>query len=297
LISCAWLLAICGSPVAGHERPDSLAIASPTDKCSKRGEGLVIADFSLDGKVAVVTGAAVGGIGEAYASALAEAGAAVVCADVNEAGAKGVADAIVGSGRKAIAVAVDITDEASVQEMVRRSVGEFGGVDILVNNAALMAQIAVEVPTIGFTPEMWDRAFAVNVKGAWHCSRACAPEMVKRGGGSIINQSSIGALPAESVYGITKLAMIGLTTALARDLGRSNINVNCIAPGLTQSVAGKMLTPDDGMYAQMMKARAALRSKGQPEELCGALLLFASPAGRWITGQVLAVDGGITMFP
>ncbi len=255
----------------------------------------MIADFTLDGKVAVVTGAAVGGIGAAYATALAEAGAAVVCADVNEAGAKGVAEAILASGGRAVHVGVDITDDASVAGMVHRAVAELGGVDILVNNAALMAQISVQGSTLGFPPDLWDRAFAVNVKGAWNCARACVPEMRRRGGGSIVNQASIGALPAESVYGITKLAMIGLTTTLARELGRDSINVNCIAPGLTQSEAGKALTPDDGMYAQAMEARAAMRSKGTPEELCGALLLFVSPAGRWITGQVLVVDGGIVL--
>jgi NAD(P)-dependent dehydrogenase (short-subunit alcohol dehydrogenase family) len=149
--------------------------------------------------------------------------------------------------------------------------------------------------TLGFPPDLWDLAFSVNVKGAWNCARAVVPEMIKRGGGSIVNQSSIGALPAESVYGITKVAMIGLTTTLARELGPANINVNCIAPGLTQSVAGKALTGDDSPYYQMMKTRAALRARGEPTELCGALLLFVSPAGRWISGQVMVVDGGIVL--
>jgi NAD(P)-dependent dehydrogenase (short-subunit alcohol dehydrogenase family) len=255
----------------------------------------MIVDFSLNGKIAVVTGAALGGIGEAYARALAEAGAAVVCADVNESGAKGVADAILSDGGHAIAVGVDITDDGSVSTMVQRAVSELGGVDILVNNAALMAQLTGGGSTLQFAPEMWDQAFNVNVKGAWNCARAVVPEMVKRGGGSIVNQSSIGALPAESVYGITKLAMIGLTTALARELGPSRINVNCIAPGLTQSVAGRSLTGDDSPYYQMMKTRAALQVRGEPAELCGALLLFVSPAGRWITGQVMVVDGGIVL--
>jgi NAD(P)-dependent dehydrogenase (short-subunit alcohol dehydrogenase family) len=257
----------------------------------------LIVDFSLAGKVAIVTGAAVGGIGEAYASALAEAGAAVVCADVNEAGAKGVADAIVASGGQASAVAVDIADEISVGAMVAEAARTYGGVDILVNNAALMAQIVAAGPTISYPTELWDQAFAVNVKGSWNCARAVVPEMSKRGGGSVVNQASIGALPAESVYGITKLAVIGLTTTLARELGPANINVNCIAPGLTQSEAGKMLTPEGSPYVEMMKARAALRATGEPRELCGALLLFVSPAGRWITGQVMVVDGGITLRP
>jgi len=255
----------------------------------------MIVDFSLTEKVAVVTGAAVGGIGEAYANALAEAGAAVVCADVNEAGAKGVADGILGAGGQAIAVGVDITDDASVQAMVQRAVNELGGVDILVNNAALMAQLVGGGSALEYPPDLWDLAFAVNVKGSWNCARAVVPHMIQRGGGSIVNQSSIGALPAESVYGITKLAQIGLTTTLARELGPSNINVNCIAPGLTQSEAGKALTPDDSPYTQMMQMRVAMRLKGQPSELCGALLLFVSPAGRWITGQVMVVDGGIVL--
>ena len=219
----------------------------------------------LDGKVAIVTGAAAGGIGEAYATALSEAGAAVVCADINEAGAKEVADSLPGT---AIAVGVDITDDESVQAMVQRAVGELGGVDILVNNAALMAQLATGgLSTLGFPPDMWNQAFAVNVTGAWNVARAAVPEMIKRGGGSIVNQSSIGAMPAESVYGITKLAMIGLTTTLARELGPSNINVNCIAPGLTQSVAGKMLTPDDSPYVQAMQSPCRDARQGRPERI------------------------------
>jgi len=258
-------------------------------------------DFSLDGKVAVVTGAAVGGIGEAYAHALAGAGAAVVCADIDESRARAVADAIVASGGQAIALEVDIESEASVDAMAQRAVGELGGIDILVNNAALMVELVTaslrpEGPTtLDFPSDLWDRAFAVNVKGSWNCARAVVPSMRERGGGRIVNQSSIGALPAESVYGITKLAVIGLTTSLARELGPSNITVNCIAPGLTQSEAGKMLTPQGSAYRDMMEQRAALRATGDPSELCGALLLLVSPAGSWITGQVLVVDGGICL--
>jgi len=252
-------------------------------------------DFSLDGKVAIVTGAAVGGIGEAYARALAEAGAAVACVDVNEAGASGVAEAITGDGGTAIAIGADITDDTSVKGAVDRTVAELGGVDILVNNAALMAALVAVGGVIDYPREMWDTAFAVNVTGAWNCARAVVPHMQARGAGSIVNQSSIGALPAESVNGITTVAMIGLTTSLARELGPMNINVNCIAPGLTQSVAGASLTPEGSPYLEMMKTRAALKVTGEPSELCGALLLFVSPAGHWITGQVMVIDGGIVL--
>ena len=254
-------------------------------------------DFSLGAKVAIVTGAATGGIGEAYAKALAEAGAAVVCGDVNVAGSKGVADDIVAAGGRAVGLGVDITDEGSVAAMVPHGRGgvRWGGHPREQRGAhGIPGLVRVDPPT---TREMWEQAFAVNVTGAWNCARAAVPEMIKRGGGSIVNQSSIGAFPAESVYGITKVAMIGLTTTLARELGPSGINVNAIAPGLTQSTAGKALTGDDSPYYQMMKTRAALSShvRGEPSELCGALLLFVSPAGSWITGQVMVVDGGIVL--
>jgi NAD(P)-dependent dehydrogenase (short-subunit alcohol dehydrogenase family) len=251
-------------------------------------------DFSLEGKVAIVTGAAAGGIGETYATVLADAGAAVVCADIDDARAAVVAKGITEAGGRAIAVAVDIADDASVPALVERTADEFGGVDILVNNAALMEQISA-YPAMQFSRELWDRAFAVNVTGAWNCARAVVPSMTERGGGRIVNQSSAGAFPAESVYGITKLALVGLTTTLARELGPFNITVNCIAPGLVRSDAGLRLTPEDSPYVEMVNARAALRARGDRAELGGALLLLASPAGSWITGQVLNVDGGLVL--
>jgi NAD(P)-dependent dehydrogenase (short-subunit alcohol dehydrogenase family) len=253
-------------------------------------------DWSLDGKVAIVTGASQGGIGEAYADALAGAGASVVCADINSEGARAVADRIGDEGGKALAVTVDIADEESVQRMVDEATSQFGGVDVLVNNAALMVQI-VGAPAMDYAREDWDRAFSVNLTGAWQCAKAVAPSMRERGGGRIVNQASAGAFPAETVYGITKVALIGLTTTLARELGPSNITVNCIAPGPTSSDAGKLLTPEGSVYREMVEQRAALRGVGEPSELCGALLLFCSPAGGWISGQVLNIDGGFVMRP
>jgi NAD(P)-dependent dehydrogenase (short-subunit alcohol dehydrogenase family) len=144
-------------------------------------------------------------------------------------------------------VAVDIADERSVHAMVDEAVGRFGGVDILVNNAALMGQIVAN-PALQYTREEWERAFSVNLTGAWQCSQAVVPSMQERGGGRIVNQSSSGAFPAETVYGITKIALVGLTTTLARGLGPLNITVNCIAPGINTSEAGKMLTPPRGRH-------------------------------------------------
>jgi NAD(P)-dependent dehydrogenase (short-subunit alcohol dehydrogenase family) len=143
----------------------------------------------------------------------------------------------------------------------------------------------------------WNRLMAVNVTGALNCAQAIAPLMAARGGGKIVNQLSGGAFPAGSLYGISKLALLGLTTTLARELGPSKINVNAIAPGNTMSDAGKMLTPDGSPFVKLLEATVAMRVRGQPDELVGPLLLLCSSAGDWITGQTLHVDGGWVLRP
>jgi NAD(P)-dependent dehydrogenase (short-subunit alcohol dehydrogenase family) len=252
--------------------------------------------FRLDGKVAIVTGAGGRGnsIGRAYALGLANAGASVVVADLNGDGAKKVADEITGAGGKAVAVQVDITDRGSVAAMVEATKKAFGGVDILVNNAALMVEI-VATPTIQISAEDFNRALSVNLHGALNCAQAVAPLMAERGGGRIVNQLSAGAFPAQGVYGITKIALLGLTTALATELGSQNITVNAIAPGMTKSDAGNSLTPDDSPLVKMIAARAPIHLRGEPDELVGPLLLLVSDAGSWMTGQTLNVDGGWVM--
>lgn len=249
--------------------------------------------FRLDGKVAIVTGAGGRGnsIGRAYAQGLAAAGAAVVVADLNRAGAEAIAAEIDNAGGRALVVEVDITDRAQVQSMVEQADRAFGGVDILVNNAALMVEV-VQTPAIQITTEGWNRVMAVNVTGALHCAQAVAPSMRSRGSGKIVNQLSAGAFPAFSVYGVSKIALLGLTHTLARELGPDRINVNAIAPGMTMSEAGQSLTPEDSPLVKAMESRVAMRLRGQPDELVGALLLLCSPAGDWITGQTINVDGG-----
>jgi NAD(P)-dependent dehydrogenase (short-subunit alcohol dehydrogenase family) len=258
----------------------------------------LIEQFQLDRKVAVVTGAGGrgNGIGRTYALGLAKAGASVVVADINAEGAQSVAAEIVSAGGQAIGLGVDITKPDSVRNMAAVARDTFGGVDILVNNAALMAELghlqAVDIP-----PDQWNRIMDVNVTGALNCAQAIVPLMRKRGGGKIVNQVSGGAFPAISVYGISKLALLGLTTTLARQLGREKINVNAIAPGNTMSEAGKLLTPDESPFVKLLEATVAMRVRGQPDELVGALLLLCSSAGDWITGQVLHVDGGWVLRP
>lgn len=255
-------------------------------------------DFKLDGKVAIVTGAGArqNSIGEHYAKGLAAAGAAVVVADLDGAGAERVAGEIASAGGRAKGVRVDITDPASAAAMVEAARSAFGGVDILVNNAALMIDMdhssATRMPI-----ETWNRIMAVNVTGALICAQAAVPLMRERGGGKIVNQTSAGAFPATSVYGVSKLSLVALTTALAFELGRDNINVNAIAPGMTASGAGSMMTPDGSPLPEMLKMITAMRPRGAPDELVGALMLLCSPAGAWITGQVLHVDGGWIVRP
>jgi NAD(P)-dependent dehydrogenase (short-subunit alcohol dehydrogenase family) len=255
-------------------------------------------EFRLDGKVAVVTGAGGRGnsIGRAYALGLADAGAAIVVADLNEDGAKAVADEIEGTGGKAIPVGVDVSDEASTKKMAEAAIAEFGGVDILVNNAALMVDISYD-DTETIALEDWNKAFAVNLNGALLCSRAVVPSMRERGGGRIVNQTSGGAFPAIGLYGITKLALVGLTTTLAKQFGKDNITCNAIAPGNVTSDAGKMLVPDDSPFIQFLEMTCATKPRGAPDELVGTLLLLCSPAGQWITGQTIHVDGGWIMRP
>jgi len=254
--------------------------------------------FLLEGKVAVVTGA--GGrsnsIGRAYAAGLAKAGAAVVVADLNGEGAKTVADEITRDGGEAIAVQVDITDPKSVDAMAKAARDAFGGVDVLVNNAALMVELMRD-PAIEISLENWNKAIAVNATGALNCSHALAPIMAERGGGKIVNQVSAGAYPAESVYGITKIALVGLTTTLAKELGPKNINVNAIAPGSTMSGAGMSISPPDSPRVKALHDRVYLRARAHPDELVGPLLLLCSSAGDWMTGQVLHVDGGWIVRP
>jgi NAD(P)-dependent dehydrogenase (short-subunit alcohol dehydrogenase family) len=257
-----------------------------------------IDQYRLDGKVAVVTGAGGRGnsIGRAYALGLAGAGAAVVVADLNGEGAARVAAEIKDAGGQAISAQVDITEPQAVQAMAKAAADAFGGVDILVNNAALMIELSNQL--VVDTPlEEWNRLMAVNVTGAINCVQALVPQMRARGGGKIVNQVSGGAFPAQSLYGVSKLALLGLTTTLARQHGRDKINVNAIAPGNVTSEAGMAMTPDDSPFIKMLQATVAMRVRGAPDDLVGALLLLCSPAGDWITGQTLHVDGGWVLRP
>ncbi len=248
-------------------------------------------DFSLNGKVAVVTGAGAGGIGEAYARALGQAGASVAIADINGEAVAETGRRLSALGLKVLTVETDIASPDSVKAMAAAVEKEFGGIDILVNNAAIMAGIP-RTPLVEFDLEWWDRVMRVNVRGALVCAQACVPSMVARGGGKIVNQVSMGAFYNWGLYGISKLALVGLTYGLAKELGKQNINVNAIAPGVISSAAGLSLVPPGSPFMASREATTAMNPLGTPDDLCGALLYLVSPAGKYMTGQCLNVDGG-----
>ena len=250
--------------------------------------------FRLDGKVAIVTGGG-GSIGGVYGRALAEAGASVVLADLLGDAAEAAAAALVSDGLSASGVAVDITDVGSTEAMAQHAVSTFGGVDILVNNAALMKEIPFG-DLLELTPEWFDRVMRVNVLGAVLCARAVRASMVERGGGRIVNQVSAGAfMPAGGIYGMSKLALVSATTTLAWSLGPLGINVNAIAPGLVDNEPGMLSLPADDPGRAAIAAGVPGKKQAPPTDLVGALLLLVSPAGDWINGQVLSVDGGWVM--
>ncbi len=242
-------------------------------------------DFS--GKVSIVTGSA-GGIGEAYARALADAGASVVIADIDEAKAAAVAASIVDGGGSAIAVRVDVSDEASTQAMAAATVDAFGGIDHLVNNAAIYGDMKID----GLLSIDWDyyrRFMAVNMDGALLCTRACRDELVKRKG-SIVNQSSTAAWVYAGFYGLAKVGVNGLTQQLAQELGWAKVRVNAIAPGPIDTDATRNVVPAEMVDA--IVAGLAIKRRGTPDDLVGTCLFLLSDESRWMTGQIIAVDGG-----
>ena len=240
------------------------------------------------GKVGIVTGAG-GGIGQAYAEALAGEGAAVVVADINLDGAEKVARGIIADGGTAIAVGVDVSDPDSARAMADRTLAEFGGIDYLVNNAAIFGGMKLDfLLTVDW--DYYKKFMGVNLDGALACTRAVYKKMAKRGGGAIINQSSTAAWLYANYYGLAKVGINGLTQQLARELGGMNIRINAIAPGPIDTEANRTTTPQE-MVADIVKA-IPLSRMGQPEDLVGMCLFLLSDQARWITGQIFNVDGG-----
>lgn len=249
----------------------------------------------LDGRVAIVTGAAQG-IGAAFARAMAGEGARVAIADLDSGAA--IVDELKAGGAEAIDVPTDVADEDSCKAMVARTVEAFGGLDIIVNNAAVFTTVDRK-PFDEITVAEWDRVLAVNTKGVWLCCKAAVPEMRKRKHGKIISICTgriFKGSPFFLHYDASKAAVLGITRSLARELGDDNICVNAIAPGSTMSENVLKRTNWMGGGPERTRGTRAIKQDEKPEDLVGACLYLASADSDFVTGQTIVVDGGSAMW-
>jgi 3-oxoacyl-[acyl-carrier protein] reductase len=240
--------------------------------------------------VAVITGAAQG-LGRVFAQSLAAAGHRVVVADLDGDRAAGVADEI---GSAALAVQVDVADAVSVEAMRERVVDELVRCDVLINNAAVFSTLQMR-PFDEIPLDEWDRVLSVNVTGAFLCCRAFAPVLRRQGSGTIINISSATVhegRPHYAHYVTSKAALIGLTRALARELGEHGITVNAVAPGPTETEVPRATVTQAQVPAIL--ARQSLKRRERPEDVAGVVAFLAGPGSNFMTGQTLLVDGGAT---
>lgn len=247
--------------------------------------------YDLSGQVALTQGA-VGALGSAMVRGLAQAGAHVVVADVDEPGAQKLAAEARAAGVRALAVKADVTDAAQVQALVDRGAAEFGRIDILLNCAGNIRRR----PTVEMTPEEWDNVMEVNLRSAWLCSRAVAPVMMRQKKGCIVNMSSNAGLhgygSGYSAYGPAKAGIHLLTKNLAVEWGRQGIRVNALVPGFTNTAfnADILANPD---FAKALLDRIPLGSYLPPEGMVGPFLFLCSDAAAYVTGHMLHVDLGL----
>lgn len=244
----------------------------------------------LKGKVAVVTGGAQG-IGKEYSLGIAREGAAVVIADVDDTNGGKTVQEIVDAGGKALFVHTDVGSRPEIESMVRTTTEQFGSLDVLVNNAAILEPEPVDK----ITEEMWDKQMAVNGKGTLFCAQAAAGVMKKQKKGKIVNISSIGALAAQPglcAYHSTKAVVLTITRSFALELMDWNIQVNAVVPGTTNTgMAARAM--EDPAFKEKVVDPIPMGRLGNPKELLGAVLYFATDDSNYCTGQTLIVDGGV----
>jgi NAD(P)-dependent dehydrogenase (short-subunit alcohol dehydrogenase family) len=249
--------------------------------------------FDVAGKVALITGSS-RGIGRAIAERMAEMGAKVVISSRKADACEDVANAIRAKGGKAIAHAASISDRGALQGLVDRTIDEWGRIDVLVCNAAVNPYFG---PLLNITDDAFDKIMASNVRSnIWLCQMVI-PQMAERREGSVIVISSIAGLKGNTTlgaYGISKAADFQLVRNLAVEYGPSNIRVNAIAPAIIRTDFARRLWEDPEIYARAIKAYP-LRRIGEPDEIAGAAIFLASRAGAFMTGQVLTIDGGMTI--
>jgi NAD(P)-dependent dehydrogenase (short-subunit alcohol dehydrogenase family) len=256
--------------------------------------------MELSDQVAIVTGAGQG-IGKAAAVALAKAGANVVAADINGASVKQAAAAIAATGRRALAIQADVGSIQDIDRMVTEAVATFGRIDILVNNAGVTRRAHI----MDLTEEDWDRIFRVNAKGVFFCLQRVAREMIRRRSGRIINIASIAgkgfAGTSNAIYAASKGAVISLTKTAAQQLGRHDINVNAVCPGIVRTAIYadmvRVMAEKEGVSIEEIERRGVqsvpLQRSNEPEDIAAMIVFLASPGARNITGQSFNVDGGL----
>jgi len=250
--------------------------------------------FSVADKVVIVTGGGTG-IGKVYSQRLAESGAKVVLADIAAKECDEVAAAIRDAGGQALSVPTDVTDPERVQHMADAAAAEFGGIDGLINNASMMS-VLDRGDWFKIDPDRWDAVMAVNLKGLFLCSRAVYPYMQKRGGGRIVNISSSriwGGNPNRLDYTTSKAGVVGLTRALAREVGADNIGVNAVTPGFTLSET--QVSSSSSNYVTGRGDGKCFNRDQFPDDLVGTVMFLLSDASGFMTGQTLNVDGGQSM--
>ena len=249
--------------------------------------------FDLTGKVAIVTGAS-RGIGLAIAERYAEAGARVVISSRKQDALDGVGEDMLAKGYDVLAKAAHNGDQDALKALVAATVDKYGGVDILVNNAATNPHFG---PMLDGEDSMWQKTIDVNIMGNVWLTRACVESMRERGGGKIVNIASINGLRPggfQGIYSMTKAAVISITQTLAMELAGDNIQANAIAPGLVQTRFARAIWENEMIMSQV-EQRTPMARIGQPDEITGIALYLAAPASSFTTGQVFVVDGGVSV--
>lgn len=251
--------------------------------------------IDLSGKVAIVTGAS-RGIGEAIAQGLAQAGANVVLASRKADGLEEAAKKIQALGVEALSVPTNTSEKNDIENLVRQASEKFGGVDIVVNNAATNIHFG---PLISSEDPQWEKTLKVNLQGYFWLIKAALPSMQARGGGKVINVASIAGienLPSQGLYGITKAGVIHMTATLGNELGEYNVQVNAIAPGFVKTKFSSVLWQNEELANRMTSVTPARRI-ADPQDIAGLAVFLASPYSNFITGQTLVADGGYTNVP
>ena len=253
----------------------------------------ILDKFDLTNKVSLITGASKG-IGLAIAKALGEAGSKIVISSRNQSALDIEAAKLSEIGIDVTAIAANIGDSASMQNLVDQTTIIYGGIDVLVNNAAANPAFGSVMDT---SLDAYDKIMTVNVKGPFELTKMIHPLMVSRGGGSIINISSIGGLtpePMVGIYSVSKAALISLTKVMAKELGGNNIRANVICPGLIKTKFSEALWKNEKILGSIMH-KQPIREIGEPEDIAGLALFLATDAASYCTGGVYTADGGYTI--